>query len=307
MANDNTSAVGRAARAFANTINAGVNAATGGMFNRSIGALMGLTPEQVQAGTADMRASVGTAGDIATGLGSVYGAGKALAGAGMIARGAKAAVGTVPTAVSLIPTAGLGTAARYIAGRAGPGIVPVAEALPSLTKGQIAKAAGAAALFGAPIIAGMDNSVSKPAASTTPTPEITAMVKQFTDPVTAALAQGKAAPAAVSPYDQQLAALNTILHSPNMTLGDLKAVTTMLPKQNKPWSPKDVITATTNDQSTAMLNQALQEAAAKADPAEAAAARDKAYQEDFLRKVALLGSNPVNTAQAPMLIPEEAQ
>lgn len=291
MAND--SPVGAAARAFANTINAGVNAATMGMFNRGIGALMGANAQQVDAANASMRANAGTMGNIATGLGNVFGAGKLMRGAGAAVGAVKAA--PIAMAARAVPTAGPVAAARFLVGKAGPGLVPVVEGGLNLTKGQIAKAAGAAALFGAPMIAGMDNSVSTPAKST---PSAAKAVDQ-------AMAQGRAAAPAVTPYDQQLAALSTILHSPNMTLGDLKAVTTMLPKPNKPYSVKDIITGTANDQSQKMLEQSLQAAAAKSDPTEAAAARDKAYQDDFLRKVAILGSNPVNAAQAPMFVPEE--
>lgn len=282
MASDN--AATRAWTAFSRTINAGVNAATGGMFNKGIGALMGLTPEQVDAGNAAMRASVGTAGNVAAGLGNVYGLTKLGQAGGAVLRAPAAAAAATerafaPFAVTLPTARGL-----------------VAAAVPKTFGGAAKLAAGGAALA-APIIAGMDNTVvATPAAAAKPSAP---------NAVAAAMAQGKAAAPAITPYEQQLAALNTILRSPNMTMHDLQLVTGMLPKPNKPYSPKDVITGTANDQSTAMLNQALKDAAAKADPAEAAAARDKAYQEDFLRKVSLINGNPVNAAQAPMFIPDQ--
>jgi len=280
MASDN--AATRAWTAFSRTINAGVNAATGGMFNKGIGALMGLTPEQVDAGNAAMRASVGTAGNVAAGLGNVYGLTKLGQAGGAVLRAPAAAAAATerafaPFAVSLPTARGL-----------------VAAAVPRTFGGAAKLAAGGAALA-APIIAGMDNTVvAKPSAP---------------NAVAAAMAQGKAAAPVITPYDQQLAALNTILRSPNMTMHDLQLVTGMLPKPNKPYSPADVIKGTAADKSTEMLNQALKDAAAKADPEEAAVAAREARQKDFLRLVSILGGNPVNAAQAPMFVedPEEVK
>lgn len=112
----------RAARAFGDTINIGVNAATGGLFNRGIGYLMGASGEQVDQMNQGMRQRTGLGGDAAAGLGQalLVGRGLKVAGAGLNA--AKA----LPTAVALTRTAGPAAAARYALGMPAAGVTRAA-------------------------------------------------------------------------------------------------------------------------------------------------------------------------------------
>lgn len=279
------SALGRAARAFGETINIGVNSATGGLFNRGIGYLMGATPQQVEQMNQGFRRDTGTGGNLAAGVGQIYGAGKVF-GAGKAALGA---VRAAPTAVALVPTAGIGTAARFLAGRAGPGLVPVAaRALPKAS--TVAKAAAGLGVLGLNMTDGLD--------STTPAPAAAAPEK----PVEAALAAGRVAEPAVTPYDRQLAALNAILQSPNMTLSDLQSATNMLPKQPKPPTAKETIMGETAKRFDALFKRDM--AAAGDDPVLGA----KAMEADANRWAALAGTNPLTMQQAMMFAqgdPEE--
>jgi len=291
MANDNSSPAGRAIRAFADTINVGVNSATGGLLNKGIGYLMGATPEQVAQADAERRASLGAAGNVAAGIGNVYGLSKLGAGVAA-ARAAPAALTRSLSPFSLaLPSAG--------------GVV--AAAVPK-SFGAAAKLAAGGLAFGAPVIGGLDSTVNTPGApSGKPSMDGAAAVRAVLDPVSQALSQGRAAPATLTPYDKQLAALSTILGSSKMTLSDLQAVTGMLPKQNKPFSPKDVMVGQAAAQSQQMFQQQLNDAAklADTDPEKGAAARDAAMAAEFQRRISILGSNPMNVAQAQLLVPDQ--
>lgn len=282
-------AVRRAARAFGDTINVGVNAATGGLLNRGIGYLMGATPDQVATVNARTRANTGVAGDLASGVGQLYGLGKAW-GAGKAAVGAARAA---PQAVALIPTAGVGTAARFLTGRAGPGLVPKA-AMSAPKASTVAKAAGAAGLIGLNLAAGRDDSV-------TPAP---AVAEQ---PVEAALAAGRSLPAEITPYERQLAALNAIFKSPNATLTDLQSATGMLPARPKPPTAKDNALSESAALSQAIFQNDIKNAEelARTDPEGARALTAKAMEAEFQRRAGLVGLNPMNLAQAQLMTPDE--
>lgn len=286
-------AVTRAARAFGDTINIGVNAATGGLFNRGIGYLMGATPEQVDNMNQGMRDRTGLGGDLANGIGQVYGVGKLWGGAKAVTGAARA----LPQAVSLVPTAGIGTAARFLTGRAGPGLMPVvAAAAPKAS--TVAKAAGAAGLIGLSVAGGQDNTV-------TPAKPVAAPEK----PVEAALAAGRTLPAEITPYERQLAALNAIFKSPNATLTDLQSATGMLPKPNKPASAKDNVLSETTALSQAIFQNDIKNAEelAKTDPEGARALTAKAMESEFQRRAGLVGLNPMNIAQAQLMAPAEEE
>lgn len=132
------------------------------------------------------------------------------------------------------------------------------------------------------------------------------LVKLAVDPVNQALAQGRAATPTITPYDRQLAALSAILGSRNMTLSDLQAATSMLPKPNKPITAKDTMIGQAALSSQQIFQQQLNAAAelAKSDPEKGAAALDKARAENFQRQVAILGANPMNVALAQTQLPD---
>ena len=289
-----SNALGRAARAFGDTINIGVNAATGGLFNRGIGYLMGASPDQVDAINARMRANTGVGGDLASGIGQVYGFGK-LMGAGRATIGA---VRAAPQAAALVPTAGIGTAARFLTGRAGPGLVPVVAATAPKAS-TVAKAAGAAGLIGLNLAAGRDGTV-------TPAPAPAAAPER---PVEAALAAGRTLPAEITPYERQLAALNAIFKSPNATLSDLQSATGMLPARPKPPTAKDNVLSETAALSQAIFQNDIKNAEelAKTDPEGARALTAKAMEAEFQRRAGLVGLNPMNIAQAQLMAPAEEE
>lgn len=329
------SAVGRAWRNFANTINAGVNAATGGYFNRGVGAIMGATREQVDRANQEMRAQTGTMGDIADGLGSA-----ALIGRGLkLAGGAVQAARAAPTAVALARSAGPGTAARFLAGRAGPGLVPVAAPMSRVAQAKAAGSViGKVGLVGLPIALsvadGRDDQVTTSKTGVGPQGKYTQEQldarkaylaeranKPFaddpnhidlTDPVTRALMVGRSAPAAISPQQRQVELLSTILNSPKATLSDLQAVTSMMPAPARPRTAKDTAFGQTAELSRQIFENQMSSIAAQKDAGDitaeqAQAMTAEAMNAEFQRQSGMQGLNPMNLLQAQMMAPDEEE
>lgn len=309
---DNSTWYGRAARAFGDTINIGVNSATGGLFNRGIGALMGASGEQVDRMNQGMRQRTGVSGDLAAGIGSLYGLGKVTRAGGAVIGAARAA----PTAAALVPTAGISTAARFLVGRAGPGLVPVVAATAPKAS-TVLKAAAGLGIVGSSLADGMSSRVT-PAASTTGvgpqgkyTPEqLAAREAYIANPVESSLAAGRAATAALTPYDRQLAALDTIFKSPNATLTDLQAATGMLPAPPRARTAKDTAFGQTAELSRQIYESQIASIAAQKDAgeitdAQAQLATKQAMEAEFQRQSGMQGLNPMNMMQAQMMTPDE--
>ena len=232
--------------------------------------------------THEARVRAGIAGDIANVGGMVAG----LKGAGAVAKGAVSAARAAPTALSLAKTAGLGTAARYLTGTAGPGLVPAAGRITLATAGKLA---GLAGLLGLSIAGRQDATPAAPAKSP--------------QPVQQALKQGREAAPAVTPYERQLAVLDMILKSPNMSMADLRDVTGMLPARPKPPSSGDVAIGQAALRADALYKQQVANALANTDPELGAKALEKAKAADFNRWATLAGRNPLATQQAIMIDP----
>jgi len=239
----------------------------------------------------ESRVRAGLAGDAMNVGGMLYG------GRGVLAAGKAGlnAVRAAPTVATLARTAGPGTALRYVTGTAGPGLVPVAaRALPSL--GTIGKAAGLATLLGLSISGRQDATPAAPVA----TPQKAAAPKAQV-----------AAPMELSPQDRQLAALDTILRSPNKTLSDLTAVTGMLPRP-KQTSTKDALVGQTAQLSQAIFQAQVSDATklhaeGKITEDEAKAMNAKALEAHFQRQAGIVGLNPLNLVQAQLMNPGEEQ
>lgn len=302
----------RAARAFGDTINIGVNAATGGLFNRGIGYLMGASGEQVDQMNQGMRQRTGLGGDVAAGLGTVYGIGKVMPAA----RAVTGAVRAAPTAAALARTAGPATAARFLTGRAGPGLVPVAAAATRPSAGTVAKAAAGLGVVGLGV-ADRSSSRVTPTASEGKGPQGKYTQEQLdareafkANPVDASLAVGRASPAALTPYERQLEALNTIFASPNATLSDLQAATAMMPAQPRPRTAKDSAFGQTAELSRQIFESQIASIGAQKDAGEiteeqARAMTATAMNEEFQRQAGMQGFNPMNLMQAQMMAPDE--
>lgn len=308
---DNSTWYGRAARAFGDTVNIGVNTATAGLLNRGIGALMGASGEQVDKMNQGMRQRTGVGGDLAAGLGAVYGLGKASRAAGAVSGAVRAA----PTAVALVPTAGIGTAARFLVGRAGPGLVPAVARATAPKASTVLKAAAGLGIVGGAVANGMSSRVTPAATGVGPqgkyTPEqLAARDEYLANPVESSLAAGRAATAALTPYDRQLAALDTIFKSPNATLTDLQAATAMLPAVPKQGTKKDAAFGQTAELSRAIFEQQIasisaQKDAGEIDDAQAQLATKQAMEAEFQRQSGMQGLNPMNIMQAQMMAPDE--
>lgn len=302
-------AISRAARAFGDTINVGVNALTGGYFNKGIGALVGASADQVAQADKVRRDQLGLTGDIAHGIGNaaLIGRGLKVAGAGLSA--AKA----LPTAVTLARTAGPATALRFVTGRAGPGLVPVGggTALRPTLKGTAATLA-ATAPVAASVIGGMDSTVTPQGSKSAAWKDDPNHI-DLTNPVNVALMAGRAAPVAITPQERQLSALDTILRSPKATLSDLQAVTAMMPAPARRQTDKDAAFGQTAKLSRAIFDNQIASIGAQKDLGEitaeqAQAMTAKAMNEEFQRQAGMQGFNPMNLLQAQMMAQgEEAE
>ena len=126
---------------------------------------------------------------------------------------------------------------------------------------------------------------NKPAPRVAPKPAVT-------NPVSAALAQGKAAPPpTISPYDRQLAFLDSVFQQP-LTLRQASMASGMLPATGKPPSAGDMIKGQAAQLSQLIFQHQLDEA--KGDDTKTAAAMDAEYQ----RRIGIIGANPLNAALA---------
>lgn len=185
-------------------VRVGESGLTGGLLDRAMG------PDQVEE-TRQAAVRAGLAGDVANVAGMVTG----LKGAGAVAKGVVGAARALPTALSLVPTAGIGTAARYLTGTAGPGVVPVAAPIAASTLG---KGAGVLGLLGL--------AASQRQDATNATPVAPAAPAVAAAPANAA--QAAAALAQPSPQEQALAAAGALLQGP-VSYRQFAAVANALP------------------------------------------------------------------------------
>jgi len=308
---DNSTWYGRAARAFGDTINVGVNAATGGLLNRGIGAVMGASREQVEQVNQDLRQRTGVGGDIAAGVGAVYGLGKAARAGGAVVSAARAA----PTAAALVPTAGLGTATRFLAGRAGPGLVPVVPRLAvTIPKAStVLKAAAGLGIVGGSLADGMSSRVTPtaPTAGGTIADRAKANAAAYTPeeaaawgpyagrPVEQALATGRGASEAITPYEQQMQTITALLSS-NIPARYARGLINELPKpESGQPRAQDVLLGQAALRANALQQRRLELAA---DPGnEELKLGVRAMEDDFNAYLSLAGRNPNNLAQAQMI------
>lgn len=185
------------------------NSLSFGGANKLAQAVTGASDEQLADYERAQRVRAGLAGDVVNVAGMVRGGGLALGGAKKAVDVARA----LPTAVALVPTAGLGTAARYAAGTAGKGLVPAAA---KVTKAGAAKAAGVLGLLGLSAAGRQDDTVAS--APATPAQAIKSAMDQGR----------KSQMRELTPQERTLAALDTILRQP-FSIDDLSTVAGALP------------------------------------------------------------------------------
>lgn len=132
-----------------------------------------------------------------------------------------------------------------------------------------------------------------------------APIEDIPDPVGAARAAGQAAgpQAAITPYDRQLAFLDTVFQQP-LTMREAQAYSGMLPaRDTKTQTAKDALIGETAKLSQSIFQSAVDQAQelAKTDPEGARAIVDKARSDYFNRQSGLVGFNPVQLAQAQLM------
>lgn len=275
--------VGVAAADIANIAGNGV---TFGQGNRFADWVLGNKPGTAANLHHEATVRAGLAGDVAN-VGSML-----LGGRGVLAAGQKAvgAVRAAPAAVQLAKTAGPGTAARYMLGTAGPGIVPAAKlAAPKLS--TIAKGTGIAALLGLSASGRQD---------ATPAQAVEQPKALAKAPTIAAVA--KDADRTPTPQERQLAFVDSLFRGP-LTMREAQMATGMLPAAGKPRSSKDIVTGDAAALSQAIFQNdiANAEKLAESDPEGARALTAKAMEAEFSRRAGLAGLNPMNLAQASMM------
>ena len=252
-----------------------VGGLSGGMVDQALGG------DNVER-TREARVRAGITGDVA----NVGGMALGLKGGGAAIKSTVGAARAAPTAMSLVPKAGLPTALRYLTGTAGPGLVPAASRAVTL-KGA-GKLAGLAGLLGLSIAGRQDDTPAvavKPAAP--------AQAKTVATKAPAAAERGP------TPFERQLAFVDSMFRGP-LTLREAQAASGMLPAPPKPQTDKDAAFGDTAAISRAIfqndINNAIEKG--KTDPAAGQELTAKALEQRFARQAALFGTNPMNLAYA---------
>lgn len=288
---------GQIGTAVGDIANIGVNAVSGGLFNRGIAALTGASDQQLADYERVSRVRAGLAGDVANVAGMVYGAGKAL-------QGGKAALGAVrslPTAAAVARTAGPATAARYLTNTAGPGLVPLATGPGAKASASvIAKGAGVLGLLGLSVAGRQEpgdasavRSPAKPTAATAP-----AAAKQREITIADATAQ-----------DRSMAFLNKVLGSP-LTLGEFERAASTMPTIASVGAKTPRIADVAGQRALAQSElifgaqvKAAQDALASGDTDELGARKsvEEAFRDRYAREAALAGVNNQSEELAAIL------
>lgn len=259
-----------------------------GLANRVAQGVTGASDEALENYEREQRIRTGLMGDVANVAGMLVG-GKGVLSAG---RGAIKAARAAPTAARLATTAGPATAARYLTGRAGPGLVPVAAPVSRAAMGKGALGAlGGLGLVGYSAAGRMDD---------TPTGAPAAEPAVVTEAVDQALAQ-PAGDTKITAQDRAMDAINAILARPH-TMREFQAATAALPgvaastagKQ----SDKDKVFGTAMGISEALYQYELEQIAQKLTgdaKDQAVLAATEKYRRNLLETV---GADPLKQAVA---------
>jgi hypothetical protein len=271
--------------AAADIANIGGNAVGFGLPNRFAEWAMGAESGAADERTREARIRAGLAGDVTNVAGQVY---SLVRGAGA-AKSTIGAVRAAPTAVAVGKSAGPVQAAKFLLNKAGPGVVPAAA---PLSKAALAKGAGLLGLIGL-TVAGRPGDEEPVAAR----------------PAAAAARAAAATPeaeAVITPQDRQLAFVDTLLRGP-VTLREAQAATSMLPAPAKAQTNKDKLYGATDELAQSIFASQVAGARelAATDPVGAKAIVEKATDEYYKRRIAILGVDPGKLELANLLNAEE--
>lgn len=285
---------GQIGQAALDIANIGGNALAFGLPNRIAETVMGAPSGAADEVTRQARVRAGLAGDVANVAGMVRGGGLALGGAKNVVSAVRAA----PVAATLARTAGLPTAARYLTGTAGAGLVPAAaKAGAKATAGTLAKGAGVLGLLGLSVAgrqeAGDASAVRAPAAKSA----AAATPKPAKREITIADATAQ---------DRAMAFLNNVLSKP-LTLGEYERAAGTLPVVASVGTKQpriaDVAGQRALEQSQILFQNEIDQATklAETDPIGARALVAQSLQDQYARESALAGVNNQSEALAQML------